>query len=81
MITIIINQHPFTIAPGISVAAALALCGDGLTRLSVSGAARAPLCGMGVCQECRVTINGRPHQLTCQTLCEDGMQITATTPT
>lgn len=35
---------------------------------------RVPLCGMGVCQECRVTINGL-RRLACQTLCQAGMRI------
>jgi succinate dehydrogenase/fumarate reductase-like Fe-S protein len=30
---------------------------------------------MGICMECRVTINGQAHQLACQTLCLEGMQI------
>jgi aerobic-type carbon monoxide dehydrogenase small subunit (CoxS/CutS family) len=30
---------------------------------------------MGVCQECRVTVDGRAHVLSCQTLCRDGMQV------
>ena len=59
---------------GTSVAAALALGGDGCSRTSVSGQRRAPLCGMGICQECRGTINGR-RRLACQTLCQDDMQV------
>ncbi|HCI6741169.1 TPA: (2Fe-2S)-binding protein, partial [Klebsiella variicola subsp. variicola] len=35
---------------------------------------RAPFCGMGVCQECRVTVDGL-RVLACQTLCRAGMQI------
>ncbi len=35
-------------------------------RLSVTGEARAPLCGMGICFECRVTINGQAHSRSCQ---------------
>ena len=35
-----------------------------------------PLCAMGVCMGCRVTIDGRPHQLACQTLVRDGMEVT-----
>jgi succinate dehydrogenase/fumarate reductase-like Fe-S protein len=31
---------------------------------------------MGVCMGCRVTIDGRPHQLACQTLVRDGMEVT-----
>ena len=56
------------------MAAALAQGGDGTTRTSVSGQRRAPLCGMGICQECRVTIDGQ-RRLACQTLCRDGMQV------
>nr|WP_315258900.1 (2Fe-2S)-binding protein [uncultured Duganella sp.] len=74
-ITISINADDLSVAPGITVAAAIAMAGNIITRRSVGGAARAPLCGMGVCQECRVTIDGMPHQLSCQTLCADGMHI------
>jgi predicted molibdopterin-dependent oxidoreductase YjgC len=45
------------------------------TRVSVSGQPRAALCAMGVCQECRMTIDGRAHVLACQTLCRNGMRI------
>ncbi|RKP43838.1 2Fe-2S iron-sulfur cluster-binding protein [Trinickia fusca] len=48
------------------------LCG---TRTSVSGEPRTALCGMGICQECRVCIDGRMHVLACQTICRDGMTI------
>jgi succinate dehydrogenase/fumarate reductase-like Fe-S protein len=34
-----------------------------------------PTCGMGVCGECRVTIDGRPHRLGCQVICAPGMEI------
>ena len=60
---------------GSSVAAALAQQPPGRTRLSVSGQWRAPLCGMGVCQECRVTIDGVAHRLACQTVCAEGMNV------
>ena len=56
------------------IAAALAIAGDGCTRTSVGGQRRAPLCGMGICQECRVTIDGS-RRLACQTHCRDGMQV------
>ena len=74
-ITLSINARAISVAPGVSVAAAIAMAGSIATRRSVGGAARAPLCGMGVCQECRVTIDGRPHQLSCQTLCAEGMHV------
>jgi aerobic-type carbon monoxide dehydrogenase small subunit (CoxS/CutS family) len=59
---------------GTSLAAALAMRGQGCARTSVTGEARAPLCGMGVCQECRVLVDGR-RCLACQTLCQDGMAV------
>ncbi|MFA9273871.1 MAG: (2Fe-2S)-binding protein [Candidatus Aquirickettsiella gammari] len=74
-LSLTINGTTHQVEPGISVAAALARCGCITTRISVSGTPRAPVCGMGICQECRVTINGQAHQLACQTLCANEMQI------
>jgi predicted molibdopterin-dependent oxidoreductase YjgC len=74
-LTLSIDARCVEVAPGVTVAAAIAMAGSGVTRRSVSGAARAPLCGMGICQECRVTIDGVSHQLSCQTLCADGMHV------
>lgn len=74
-ITISINTSDISVPSGVTVAAAIAMAGNIITRRAVGGAARAPLCGMGVCQECRVTIDGLPHQLSCQTLCADGMHV------
>jgi len=63
---------------GSSVAAALRVAGGtGIARSSVSGQARAPFCGMGVCQECRVQVDGR-RMLACQTVCAEGMQVETT---
>ncbi|WP_210638889.1 (2Fe-2S)-binding protein [Pseudomonas sp. Tri1] len=69
-----LDGHRLSVASGTSVAAALALGSDGSSRTSVSGQRRAPLCGMGICQECRVTIDGH-RRLACQTLCRDGMRV------
>jgi sarcosine oxidase subunit alpha len=44
-------------------------------RRSVSGEPRFPLCGMGICFECRVTIDGVKHQRSCQILAEEGMVV------
>lgn len=74
-ITLFINDCALTVQAGTSVAAAIALAGNPVTRLSVTGMLRAPLCGMGICQECRVTIDGQPHQLACQTPCIPEMRV------
>lgn len=73
-IRIVIAGQPWFVPTGISVAAALALTDNPITRLSVSGQPRTPFCGMGVCQECRVSVNGR-RVPGCQTLCQPDMQI------
>jgi len=74
MIELRLNGNNLLVAEGTTVAAALYLAGDGTSRVSVSGKRRAPLCGMGICQECRVTVDGR-RRLACQTLCHSGMSV------
>ena len=74
MIELRLNGRSLRVAAGTTIAAALALGGDGSSRTSVSGQRRAPVCGMGICQECRVTIDGQ-RRLACQTLCREGMQV------
>ena len=69
-----INGRDVNVTAGATVAAALALAAVPTTRTSVSGEPRAPLCGMGICQECRVRVNGRVR-LACQTLCAPGLQV------
>lgn len=70
-----INGHSFEASDDMTVAAAL-MCHDSMgTRLSMSGQTRFAVCGMGVCQECRVRINGQPHRLACQEYCRSGMVI------
>ena len=47
------------------MAAALLNSGEPSFRSSVGGELRGPVCGMGVCYECRVTIDGIAHQRAC----------------
>ena len=63
------------VAAGTSVAAALLNAGTWDFRRSVHGEPRAPLCGMGTCHECRVTIDGVAHRRACLVLVADGMQV------
>ena len=58
---------------GSSVAAALLNAGIWHVRDAVDGAPRAPLCGMGICYECRVTIDGVAHQRACLVPIAEGM--------
>ncbi|MCY1498425.1 Hydrogen cyanide synthase subunit HcnA [compost metagenome] len=73
-----IDGQPVRVKAGSSVAAALRVAGGmGAARTSVTGQPRAPFCGMGVCQECRVQIDGR-RRLACQTVCAEGMRVETT---
>lgn len=75
-VTVSIDGIPLEVpAHTTAVAAVVRRYGVRGTRVSVSGQPRAALCGMGVCQECRMTINERAHVLACQTICSDGMTI------
>lgn len=69
-----IDGKPVEVPTGSSVAAAIAQL-DRPFRRSVSGQPRAPLCGMGVCFECRVRIDGRGQQRACMAIAADGMQV------
>jgi D-hydroxyproline dehydrogenase subunit gamma len=70
-----INGKGIRVTSGTVVAAAMAQAGISTFRHSVSGAPRGPLCGMGICMECRVTINGQQHCRSCLRLCEEGMEV------
>ena len=74
-VRLMVDGREVRVPVGATVAAAVARAGLSAYRRSVHGEPRAPLCGMGICFECRVTIDGRPHCLSCQTSCEDGMQV------
>lgn len=74
-IKIVVNGTAASVSSGVTVAAALLQLGHWSFRKSVTGEARGPICGMGVCFECQVSIDGRPHQRSCQTGCCEGMRI------
>jgi len=73
-IALTVNDIPVTVAPGATVAAAILIAGEP-TRRSATGEPRGPLCGMGICFECRATIDGIAHQRSCQILCTTGMKV------
>ena len=69
-----VNGRGVSVPAGSMVSTAVALAGEPLRR-SVSGQPRGPLCGMGICFECRVTIDDREHCRSCQTPCMEGMEV------
>jgi hypothetical protein len=73
-VSLTVNGQQVRVLAGATVAVAMAIAGQAC-RTSVSGEPRGPLCGMGICYECRVAINGVPHCRSCQILCEPGMEV------
>lgn len=73
-ITLRINGKPVSVPVGATVAVAMMVSGQPC-RTSVTGEARGSLCGMGICFECRVVIDGVQHCRSCQIPCESGMDV------
>ena len=74
-VTVRVNGVSVTMPAGSMVSAAVLKTGVHGFRRSVSGEPRGPLCGMGICFECRVTIDGERHCRSCQTVCREGMDV------
>lgn len=74
LVRVYVNGRPLRVPAGLSLAAVLAHAGVPARR-SVSGEPRTPFCGIGVCFECRVRVDGRAHVRACLTTAEDGMEI------
>ena len=77
-VTIVVDGRPLRVDAGISVAAALLNAGVQAFRRSVTGSDRGPLCGMGVCHECRVEIDGVPHRRACLVTVGEGLRVSTT---
>jgi len=73
-----VNGRPVAAYSGETLFAVL--CAEGIVALrpasrKLTEAARGGFCGMGVCQECRVMVDGMPEQRACMTEVRDGMEI------
>lgn len=73
-VTVRVNGERMTLPGGSMLVAALLKTGTPC-RVSVSGESRTALCGMGICFECRATVDGMPQQRTCQVVCQEGMTV------
>jgi D-hydroxyproline dehydrogenase subunit gamma len=74
-ICVSVNGARVEVAPNTSVLAAIMAAGGSSVRRSVKGEPRGPLCGMGICFECRATINREAHRRSCMVCCEEAMEI------
>lgn len=75
LIPIQIDGRELQVEEGVSVAAALWNAGVWHYRTSIGGRPRGPICAMGICFECRVSIDGVPHRRACMEPCRAGMEI------
>ena len=60
---------------GESLLAALVASGELRLRVTANGEFRGPFCGMGVCQECLLEVNGRCSRRACMTMVAAGMTV------
>jgi predicted molibdopterin-dependent oxidoreductase YjgC len=74
-VTLVVNGISVLMPAGSMVSAAVLKAGFTTFRRSVNKEPRGPLCGMGICFECRVMIDGSAHSRSCQTLCQNGMDV------
>lgn len=79
-ITITFDGQPILARRNETIAAALTAAGVRDLRRTANGAARGVFCGMGVCQDCLVTIDGRPNLRACMTKIDRPVAVQRQTP-
>ncbi|MEM9756955.1 MAG: 2Fe-2S iron-sulfur cluster-binding protein, partial [Pseudomonadota bacterium] len=78
--TFTFDGAPVPAAPGQSLAAALTAAGHRAFRQTAKGGTRGVFCGMGVCQDCLVTVDGVPNRRACMTKAAAGLQVETQNP-
>lgn len=77
-ITISIDGTPIVVPDGMPIGAALHSRRAALRRTGRRGEPRGLFCGMGLCFDCLVTVDGRPDIRACITPAADGMRVETT---
>jgi sarcosine oxidase subunit alpha len=73
--TIVVDGTPRRVPAGASLAAALLGLGVSAFRRDLGGRPRAPVCGMGTCFECRVSVDGTSGVRACLVTAREGMRV------
>jgi predicted molibdopterin-dependent oxidoreductase YjgC len=77
MNTFTFDGAPVAFRPGQSIGAALIAAGVRSWRSTRhTGRPRGVFCGIGVCFDCLVTVDGTPNRRACRIPAQDGMQVT-----
>ncbi len=79
-LTVIVDGEPTVAYPGETVATVLLALGRRTLRHTAHGAPRGLFCGMGVCYDCLVTVDGQPDVRACVTIVQPGMVIESGAP-
>ena len=74
-VEVVLEGRPVTAYLGETVATVLLAEGHVAVRTTVSGAPRGVFCGMGVCFDCLVVVDGQPNTRACMTFVEAGMRV------
>jgi len=74
-VTISVDGRAVRAHEGETVAAALFAEGVSATRRTVGGDPRGVYCGMGVCFECLVVVDGIPNTRACMTWVREGLDV------
>ena len=75
VISFLFEGKPISAVPGDTIASALYAAGVRAWRKSRHGDLRGLFCGIGICFDCLVTVDGHPDQRACQTFVASGMVV------
>lgn len=74
-VSIVIDGVSHDVPAGIPLGAVLHTLDNGVVRRLPNGSARGLFCGMGLCFDCLVCVDGRPGVRACVTAVRDGMRV------
>jgi D-hydroxyproline dehydrogenase subunit gamma len=74
-VRIVVDGEDVEAYEGECIAAALLASGRSITRWTITGEARGYFCGMGICHECLVIVEGHGSVRACMTPVSDGLRV------
>jgi D-hydroxyproline dehydrogenase subunit gamma len=74
-VSVLLDGRPVSAHAGETVAAVMLAEGHLATRTTPGGTPRGLFCGMGVCFDCLVVVDGIPNTRACMTYVTDGMDV------
>jgi hypothetical protein len=75
--TLTLDGEAVTIVEGDTIGSCLMRAGRLALRRPDRGTARGLYCGIGICQECALTVDGQPNQRACVTAARPGQVVEA----